>query len=102
MSFMLWTARSMRSSSSASSSSLVKTPLPPITRSELCAVAVSRGADDHELGGNSVAREPGAHEFRLPASQRAAPRPNPQRISRLALIEAEEISQRFEILEFAA
>src|SRR4029077_9694533 len=36
------------------------------------AIAVARGANDDEFGGNSVAGEAGAYEFRLPASQRTA------------------------------
>ncbi len=46
-------------------------------------VAVSRGADDYELGGNSVSRESGAHKFCLPASQRTAAGPNPKRLQGL-------------------
>ena len=41
-------------------------------------VAISRGADDDEFGGRSVPRQSGAHVFRLPASERAASRANPQ------------------------
>jgi hypothetical protein len=32
------------------------------------AVAVSQGANDHKLRGNSMARETGAHKFGLPSS----------------------------------
>src|ERR1700719_1796727 len=47
------------------------------------AIAVARGANDDEFGGNSVARKAGAHEFRLPTSQRTAAGPDSKRIQGL-------------------
>ena len=74
MSLAEWTARSIRPASSASSISLVNSPLPPASasgRSVMRSPVVRIGST---LTGNSGRRQRLAHGFRLDQRQRAAAR----------------------------
>ena len=76
------TARSMRPSSSASSISLVNSPLPPTSASGRSWMRVAGGADDDDLdrllARAQRRRQPRAHHARLHQRQRAAARADAQ------------------------